>query len=82
MELNEAEHDIMSSLGAAYMEDPSPECGRTYCKGEDEFTTAKKLMKRGLVRKVDDGKFEECGTPYIHFGLTDAGFKIVSEMYS
>lgn len=74
MKLNDAEHEIMDSLECAYMEDPSPECGRTYCKGEDEFVAAKGLMKKGLVRKVEGGKFDD-GTPYIHFGLTDAGFK-------
>ena len=80
MKLNEAEHDILASLISAYAEDPTPECGRTYAKGEEEFTTANKMLKRGLVRKVESGKFEQCGTPYTHFGLTDAGFKLAERM--
>lgn len=75
--LNDAEQEILLSLENAYAEDPSPECGRTYCDGEDEHATAMGLLEQGLLRKVEEGTFKQGRKkiPFIHFGLTDAGFK-------
>ena len=77
LKLNDDEEEILCSLENAYAEDPSPECGRQYCEGEDEFDTAMGLLKKGLVRKVESGTFKQGRkkTPWIHFGLTDAGFE-------
>ena len=75
----DAEADILLSLDNAYAEDPSPESGRTYCEGEDEYDTAQGLLKRGLLRKVEDGTFD-AGAKWIHFGLTDDGFKATEKL--
>jgi hypothetical protein len=71
-EYTEEETEILFSIQSAYCDDPSPESGRTYCKGEDEYTTAMALKKKGLLRYVEKGKHK--GTPWAHFGLTDEGF--------
>lgn len=78
--LTDDELEILESIENAYAEDPSPESGRTYCKGEEEYDTAMGLLKRGLLRKVESGTYKEGRKkiPYIHFGLTDAGFKAVA----
>jgi hypothetical protein len=75
--LTDDEHDLLLCLEAAYAEDPSPECGRQYCEGEEEFEVASSLLKKGLTRKVESGTFKEGRKKlaWIHFGLTDAGFK-------
>ena len=68
----EAEADILGSIENAYEDDPSPESGRTYCKGEDEYEVALGLEKKGLLRQVESGAHD--GNPWAHFGLTDEGF--------
>lgn len=75
--LTDTEQDIMSSLEAAYLEDPSPECGRTYREGEMEFKMAHRLLKKGLVRVVESGRYPD-GAKFTHFGLTDAGFDLLN----
>ena len=82
--LTDFETEILGSILNAYAEDPSPESGRTYLEGElsdDEehegeipYDTAMGLKKKGLLRKVESGTYPK-GEVYIHFGLTDAGFK-------
>jgi len=42
-------------------------------EGEFRFKTAMGLKKKGLLREVESGTYD--GEKYIHFGLTDAGFK-------
>lgn len=74
----ENERDILGSIENAYAEDPSPESGRTYCEGEDEYETAMRLKKKGLLRFVEKGKHK--GNPWAHFGLTDAGFDAVETL--
>jgi len=74
--LTDDEFEILESIENAYAEDPSPESGRTYCKGEDEYDTAMGLKKKGLLRFVEKGTHK--GEPWAHFGLTDAGFKAVA----
>ncbi len=66
------ETDILGSIENAYAEDPSPESGRTYCEGEDEYDAAMALKKKGLLRFVEHGTHK--GSKWAHFGLTDAGF--------
>jgi len=85
--LTDFESEILGSIENAYAEDPSPESGRTYVEGEvsdDEehegeipFDTAMGLKKKGLLREVESGTYGrgKKATKYIHFGLTDAGFK-------
>jgi hypothetical protein len=87
MKLTDFQNDILQSIACAYMDDPSPESGRTYMEGEETddedfegeipFDAAMALKKKGLLREVESGTFD-CGTRYIHFGLTDAGFKAVA----
>lgn len=82
--LTDLEEDILDSISNAYAEDPSPESGRTYIEGEEDdefegefrFKTAMGLKKKGLLRVVESGTCDD-GSKYIHFGLTDAGFKVV-----
>ena len=71
----DTELDILGSISNAFEEDPSPESGRTYCEGEDEYTVALGLEEKGLLRKVESGNHK--GTPWAHFGLTDEGFEAV-----
>jgi hypothetical protein len=75
----ETEESILLSIDNAYGEDPSPESGRTYCEGEGEYDAGLKLLKRGLLRKVESGTFDG-GEVYIHFGLTDKGFKATEKL--
>lgn len=72
------EADILGSIENAWGEDPSPESGRTYCEGEDEYDAAETLKKRGFLRYVENGKHK--GTKWAHFGLTDAGFKAAGNL--
>ena len=75
-EFTDAEQEILFSIEGAYEEDPSPESGRQYCEGEDEYETAMGLLDKGFLRKVDSGTFKKGRKrlPWIHFGLTDSGF--------
>jgi len=82
--LSALESDILESISDAYAEDPSPESGRTYVDGEEDdefegefrYKAAMDLKRKGLLRVVESGKFDD-GSKYIHFGLTDKGFKQV-----
>jgi hypothetical protein len=77
----DAEEEILLSILNAYEDDPSPESGRQYCDGEDEYAAAQGLMKRGLLRKVSSGIFKQTPKlPWIHFGLTDAGWRAVEKL--
>lgn len=83
--LTEFEEDILGSISGAYEDDPSPESGRTYLEGEEDdeyegefrYKTAMGLKKKGLLRVVESGKCDD-GTKWVHFGLTDAGFKVAA----
>lgn len=83
--LSDYETEILSTILSAYEEDPSPESGRTYAEGEEDdefegeilYDTAMALVKRGLLRIIEDGTYGrgKNKTKYAHFGLTDKGFK-------
>jgi len=45
-------------------------------EGEFRYKAAMDLKRKGLLRVVESGKFDD-GSKYIHFGLTDKGFKQV-----
>jgi hypothetical protein len=78
MELTEIQEDVFGSIGMAYLDDPSPESGRTYFEGEEEYDAALELKKLGLVRVVEKGKHGK--SKYAHFGLTDAGLDTNPEL--
>jgi hypothetical protein len=77
MELTEMQEDVLGSIGMAYVDDPSPESGRTYFEGEEEYDVAMVLKAEGLLRFVESGKLK--GSKYAHFGLTDAGFDLAEQ---
>lgn len=72
----DTEREILGSIANAYENDPSPESGRTYCEGEDEYEVAQGLLKRGFLREVESGHYN-IGNKWVHFGLTDEGFEAV-----
>jgi len=73
MKPTDNEQDILDSLLAAYVEDPSPESGRTYMADEPEYEAACDLMEAGLVREVTTGI--HANVRWAHFGLTDEGLE-------
>ena len=71
MKLSDAELEILDTTYTAILDDPSPKSGRQYMASEDEYRVASRLLRKGLLRKIDSGSFD--GEKWVHVGITESG---------